>query len=95
MPSIQVPGTAEVRIPLTLSIGSNRPNLYLGYGDSITKGDGSSDGKGYVAKLQVLLVGQLAEPRSTTGDGRATRARNPGRSRSCARRSAGTTPPTR
>ena len=34
---IQVPGGAtEVRVPLTLPIGGNKPNLYLGYGDSIT-----------------------------------------------------------
>jgi lysophospholipase L1-like esterase len=53
--TVQVPGTAEVRIPLTLPIGDNNPNLYLGYGDSITYGDGSSDGAGYVLKLQNLL----------------------------------------
>ena len=53
--SIQVPGATEVRIPLTLPIGGNYPNLYLGLGDSITFGDGSSDGRGYVLKLQNLL----------------------------------------
>jgi lysophospholipase L1-like esterase len=53
--SIQVPGATEVRIPLTLPIGGNNPNLYLGVGDSITFGDGSSDGLGYRLKLQNLL----------------------------------------
>ena len=53
---IQVPGVTEVRIPLTLPIGRNQPNLYLGLGDSITLGDGSSDGKGYGLKLQNLLA---------------------------------------
>jgi len=52
---IQVPGATEVRIPLTLPIGRNQPNLYLGLGDSITVGDGSSDGQGYGLKLQNLL----------------------------------------
>jgi lysophospholipase L1-like esterase len=52
---IQVPGVPEVRIPLTLPIGGNNPNLYLGLGDSITAGDGSSDGQGYGLKLQNLL----------------------------------------
>lgn len=52
---VAVPGATEVRIPLTLPIGDNHPNLYLGYGDSITYGDGSSDGQGYVLKLQNLL----------------------------------------
>jgi len=53
--AIQVPGPTEVRIPLTLQIGNNKPNLYLGLGDSITNGDGSSDRLGYVLKLQNLL----------------------------------------
>jgi hypothetical protein len=52
---IQVPGPTEVRIPLTLPIGNNHPNVYLGLGDSITFGDGSSDRLGYVLKLQNLL----------------------------------------
>jgi lysophospholipase L1-like esterase len=53
--AIQVPGPAEVRIGLTLPIGNNYRNLYLGLGDSITNGDGSSDGQGYRLKLQNLL----------------------------------------
>jgi lysophospholipase L1-like esterase len=53
--TIAVPGTAEVRVPLTLPIGRNNPNLYLGLGDSITDGTGSSDGLGYTMKLQALL----------------------------------------
>ena len=52
---IQVPGIPEIRVPLTLPVGNNHPNLYLGYGDSITYGDGSSDRMGYVLKLQNLL----------------------------------------
>jgi hypothetical protein len=56
---IQVPGTAEVRLPLTLAIGHNNPNIYLGYGDSITKGDGSSDGRGYAARLTARLTTHL------------------------------------
>jgi lysophospholipase L1-like esterase len=53
--TIQVPGTSEVRVPLLLQIGRNSPNLYLGMGDSITYGDGSSDGQGYAVKLLNLL----------------------------------------
>jgi lysophospholipase L1-like esterase len=52
---VQVPGSAPVQIPLTLPIGGNNTNLYLGMGDSITNGDGSSDGEGYRLKLQALL----------------------------------------
>jgi len=53
--SIQVPGTSAVNVPLTLPIGHNSANLYLGMGDSITYGDGSSDGLGYQLRLQNLL----------------------------------------
>jgi lysophospholipase L1-like esterase len=53
----QTGGTAF--IPVTLPIGSNRPNVYLGFGDSITAGDGSSDGMGYVNRLQRKLQGHF------------------------------------
>jgi lysophospholipase L1-like esterase len=52
---VQVPGTSEVRIPLTLPIGDNHANLYLGIGDSITYGDGSSDRQGYRTRLENKL----------------------------------------
>jgi lysophospholipase L1-like esterase len=52
---IQVPGTTEAVYPVTLPIGDNFPNLYLGFGDSITYGDGSSDGQGYGPDLQHML----------------------------------------
>jgi lysophospholipase L1-like esterase len=53
--AIQVPGTAEVRVPLTLPIGPNFASRYLGLGDSLTSGTGSSDGRGYQLLLQNLL----------------------------------------
>src|SRR5262249_33770476 len=34
-------------VPVTLAIGSNRPNVYMGFGDSTTIGQGSSDNQGY------------------------------------------------
>jgi len=52
---IQVPGVTEAKIGLALPIGANHPNRYLGIGDSITAGDGSSDGQGYRLKLLNLL----------------------------------------
>jgi lysophospholipase L1-like esterase len=59
--TVQVPGgAAEVRVPLTLQIGNNLPNLYFGYGDSITAGDGSSDKQGYAIRLQNLLAPYFA-----------------------------------
>lgn len=81
---IQVPGSTEVRIPLTLPIGHNNPNVYLGLGDSITNGDGSSDGLGYVLKLQNLLgphfgraevhaIGRQGDSSAETAEGGTTR----------------------
>jgi lysophospholipase L1-like esterase len=52
--SPQVAGT-EVNVPLVLPIGPNRPGVYMGFGDSITAGDGSSDGSGYRARLEAQL----------------------------------------
>jgi len=53
--TIQVPNTSAVSYPLQLDIGRNGANTYLGYGDSITYGDGSSDGNGYIVRLENLL----------------------------------------
>jgi lysophospholipase L1-like esterase len=53
--SVTVPTSSEVRIALSLPIGDNHSALYLGYGDSITYGEGSSDRQGYLLKLQNLL----------------------------------------
>ena len=52
----QAPGT-EAYLPATLPIGSNRPNTYMAFGDSITRGDGSSDGMGYRGLLEADLQG--------------------------------------
>lgn len=49
----------DVLLPVTLPIGANRPNVYMAFGDSITEGDGSSDGDGYRGKLEQRLVAQL------------------------------------
>ena len=42
-------------IPVTLPIGNNRPHTYLAFGDSITGGEGSSDGDGYASRLEQKL----------------------------------------
>jgi lysophospholipase L1-like esterase len=54
-PSLSVPATASVAYPVTLPIGGNEPYVYLGYGDSITDGVGSSDARGYTLRLQNRL----------------------------------------
>jgi lysophospholipase L1-like esterase len=38
LPTVQVPASGEVAVPLVLNIGSNRPNTYMTFGDSITEG---------------------------------------------------------
>jgi lysophospholipase L1-like esterase len=54
--SVTVPSAGEVAVPITLSIGSNRPNVYMGFGDSITNGEPEiGDGQGYRALLQSML----------------------------------------
>jgi len=53
----QTGGTAF--LPVTLPIGPNRPNTYLAFGDSITEGDGSSDGMGYASRLERKLQAPL------------------------------------
>jgi lysophospholipase L1-like esterase len=49
----------EIPLPVTLAIGSNIANRYLEFGDSITDGDGSSNGDGYRGRLEQRLVPQL------------------------------------
>jgi lysophospholipase L1-like esterase len=44
-----------VPVPLRLPIGSNIPDTYLAFGDSISIGDGSSDGTGYRSPLEAEL----------------------------------------
>ena len=53
--SISVPPSQPVMIPLTLPIGTNRPNVYMAFGDSIT--GAGTDALGYRGRLQDKLVG--------------------------------------
>jgi lysophospholipase L1-like esterase len=52
--SPQTAGT-DVFFPLTLTIGRNRPNVYMAFGDSITDGDGARTTEGYRDVLQEQL----------------------------------------
>lgn len=54
--SVTVPPPGDVAIPAVLPIsGRATPNVYLAFGDSITWGQGSSDGSGYTDELQADL----------------------------------------
>jgi len=69
--SVQVPDGGEVRFPVMLPIGTNNPNVYMAFGDSLTGGEGSTDGNGYRIRLQNLLAGYLgrAQVVSNSRDG--------------------------
>ena len=77
---MEVPARATVAVPLRLAIAGNVPNRYMAFGDSITVGDGSSDGRGYLPELEDLLrqhfgAGQLVNEGvdGTRTDGGAAR----------------------
>jgi lysophospholipase L1-like esterase len=57
--SVAVPQSQPLLIPVTLPIGGNRPNVYMGFGDSITIGQGSSDDRGYRGRLESKLAAQF------------------------------------
>jgi lysophospholipase L1-like esterase len=52
--TVQVPQAAgpPFAVPAVLPIGTNHPNRYIAFGDSISAGDGSSDGSGYRSWLE-------------------------------------------
>jgi lysophospholipase L1-like esterase len=54
--SVSVPPGGDVAVPAVLALGTReKPNAYLAFGDSITWGQGSSDGSGYCDVLQADL----------------------------------------
>jgi lysophospholipase L1-like esterase len=56
------PAGADVFFPLILPLGPrSRPNIYLGFGDSITSGDGSVHHDGYADTVQGLLRGHFGQ----------------------------------
>jgi lysophospholipase L1-like esterase len=54
--TVTVPQSANLVVPLTLDIGTNRPHVYMAFGDSITNGDGSGDDQGYRDRLRNRLA---------------------------------------
>jgi lysophospholipase L1-like esterase len=59
--TVQVPVAegSQVFVPLLLPIASNHVDVYVAFGDSITRGDGSSTGRGYLPGLQARLQAQF------------------------------------
>ena len=56
-------------VPVTLPIGPNRAHLYMGFGDSITIGQGSSDDQGYRGRLQDKLTAFFGVRASVVSEG--------------------------
>jgi lysophospholipase L1-like esterase len=58
--SVQAPmggASGPTPVPLTLPIARHlTPNLYLAFGDSITRGDGAPQGSSYPSRLQARLI---------------------------------------
>ncbi len=52
---VSVPTEQELHLPVSLPIGGNNAGLYMAFGDSITEGDGATNGRGYVALLEDRL----------------------------------------
>ncbi len=52
---VEVPLSGTLELPVTLPVDGNAANRYLAFGDSITDGDGSSGGGGYVYSLEDKL----------------------------------------
>ena len=59
--TVPQPAGSDVMVGLKLPIGGNRPNTYMGFGDSITVGEGSSDDAGYRDRLEAKLRQRLGE----------------------------------
>jgi lysophospholipase L1-like esterase len=72
--SLTVPPMLDVALAATLRIGGNRPNTYMAFGDSITQGDGSSDGNGYVTPLQQKLRAHFGRGNVINRGGSGTRS---------------------
>lgn len=67
--SVTVPQTADASLPLSLPIGSNTPNLYMGFGDSITSGEGSQNSDGYKSPLLAQLQGHFGGAAALADEG--------------------------
>jgi lysophospholipase L1-like esterase len=59
--TLPVDSGTVVAVPVTLSIGGNRPNKYLAFGDSITEGTGSAARRGWATPLEERLRAHWGE----------------------------------
>ncbi len=79
--TVNVPQTGDLAVPVTLPLGDHaRPNVYLAFGDSITVGEGSSDG-GYLSWLQADLNAYWGGRASVLNAGQSGTKSNKGENR--------------
>ncbi len=76
-----MPAGAEVAVPVTLPIGTNRANVYMAFGDSITFGEGSNDGSGYRSYLEANLRSYWGGTASVRNEGKSATRSNAGAGR--------------
>ena len=76
---VTVPANEEILLPLILPT-SERPNVYMAFGDSITAGEGSSDGEGYRGRLDLELAAYLGTS-EVVNEGRSGTQTNEGADR--------------
>jgi lysophospholipase L1-like esterase len=79
--TVQVPAGAEVAVPVNLPIGTNRTNVYMAFGDSITFGEGSNDGSGYRSYLEADLRSYWGGTASVRNEGQSATRSNTGAQR--------------
>jgi acyl-CoA thioesterase-1 len=72
LPAVQAPSDAPVQIGLTLPIGNNHPDVYVAFGDSITRGEGASTAQSYPARLQARLIAHFGDAFVNNRGGDAT-----------------------
>lgn len=72
LPVVQVPADGPVRVGLTLPIGGNRPDVYVAFGDSITRGEGVTSAQSYPSRLQSRLIAHFGDAFVNNRGGDAT-----------------------
>jgi lysophospholipase L1-like esterase len=72
LPVVTAPSGDPVRIPLTVAIGNNRPDYYVAFGDSITRGESVTPAQAYPARLQSRLIAHFGDAFVNNRGGDAT-----------------------
>src|SRR5688572_18448476 len=77
----QVPAAREIVVPARLAIGSNRPNTYVAFGDSITEGRNFPGDDAYLGDLESRLRGRFGGSPDIINEGLGSTRSNQGADR--------------